>query len=32
MSDADWYDHVHVLPIIERGDPCRVFKKNRSKK
>jgi len=31
-SDADWYDHVHVIPTIEREDPCRVFEKNRSKK
>ena len=31
-SDANWYDHVHVIPIIEREDPCRVFEKNRSKK
>lgn len=31
-SDAYWYDHVHVIPIIEREDPCRVFKKNQSKK
>jgi len=31
-SDADWYDHVHVIPIIEREDPCRVFERNRSKK
>jgi len=31
-SDAYWYDYVHVIPIIEREDPCRVFKKNQSKK
>lgn len=31
-SDANWYDHVHVIPITEREDPCRVFEKNRSKK
>jgi len=31
-SDAKWYDHVHVIPTIEREDPCRVFEKNRSKK
>ena len=31
-SDANWYDHVHVIPTIEREDPCRVFEKNRSKK
>jgi hypothetical protein len=31
-SDANWYDHVHVIPIIEREDPCRIFKKNQSKK
>jgi len=31
-SEANWYDHVHVIPTIEREDPCRVFEKNRSKK
>jgi uncharacterized iron-regulated protein len=31
-KDANWYDHVHVIPTIEREDPCRVFEKNRSKK
>jgi uncharacterized iron-regulated protein len=31
-SDANWYDHVHVIPTIEREDPCRVFEKNRSEK
>ena len=26
-SDGDWFDHVHVMPTIEREDPCQVFKK-----
>lgn len=24
-SDADWFDHVHVVPEVEREDPCLAF-------
>jgi uncharacterized iron-regulated protein len=24
-NDADWYDHVHVVPAAEREDPCLAF-------
>ncbi len=30
--DATWYDHVHVVPRVEREDPCLVFTQNRSPK
>jgi uncharacterized iron-regulated protein len=32
QNDAHWYDHVHVVPQVEREDPCLVFTQNRSSK
>jgi uncharacterized iron-regulated protein len=32
QNDANWYDHVHVVPQVEREDPCLVFTQNRSPK
>lgn len=26
-NDADWFDHVHVMPTIDREDPCQALKK-----
>ena len=26
-SDADWFDHVHLMRSIDREDPCQVFTK-----
>jgi hypothetical protein len=26
-SDSDWFDHVHVMPTIDREDPCQALKK-----
>ena len=26
-SDGDWFDHVHVMPTIDREDPCQALKK-----
>lgn len=31
-NDATWYDHVHVVPQVEREDPCLVFTQNRAPK
>ena len=30
--DADWFDHVHVMPSIDREDPCEVFVKKPARK
>lgn len=32
QNDATWYDHVHVVPQVEREDPCLVFTQNRAPK
>ena len=32
QNDAEWYDHVHVVPQVEREDPCLVFTQNRAPK
>lgn len=32
QNDANWYDHVHVVPRVERDDPCLVFTQNRAPK
>ena len=32
QNDAQWYDHVHVVPQVEREDPCQVFTQNRAPK
>lgn len=32
QNDAEWYDHVHVVPQVEREDPCLVFSQNRAPK
>ncbi len=29
---ADWYDHVHVVPAVEREDPCLAFTQKPVKK
>jgi uncharacterized iron-regulated protein len=31
-SDADWFDIVHIVPTIDREDPCEAFKKQSVKK
>jgi uncharacterized iron-regulated protein len=32
QHDATWYDHVHVVPRVEREDPCLAFTRNRPPK
>ncbi|WP_416547894.1 ChaN family lipoprotein [Limnohabitans sp. DCL3] len=32
QTDAQWYDHVHVVPRVEREDACLVFTQNRASK
>lgn len=32
QNDAHWFDHVHVVPRVEREDPCLVFTQNRAPK
>lgn len=32
QHDATWFDHVHVVPRVEREDPCLVFTQKRPSK
>lgn len=32
QHDATWYDHVHVVPQVEREDPCLAFTQSRAPK
>jgi uncharacterized iron-regulated protein len=31
-SDADWFDHVHTVPEVQREDPCLVFTRKPDRK
>jgi hypothetical protein len=32
LNDATWYDHVHVVPRVEREEPCLAFAQKPVKK